>query len=69
MAALASTGGRNSRKDRPMRFKKWRLWVGGALFIGAELTLFGAAEGPQKWQWIITGTVPDFLLAVGFIIL
>jgi hypothetical protein len=52
-----------------MRFKKWRLWVGGALFIGAELTLFGAAEGPQKWQWIMTGTVPDFLLAVGFVIL
>ena len=50
-------------------FRKWRVWVGAVLFIAAELTLFGAAEGPQKWQWIMTGTVPDFLLALGFIIL
>jgi hypothetical protein len=53
-----------------MRFlKHWRALTGLGLFILAELMLFGAAEGPQKWQWIMAGSVPDFLLAAGFIFL
>ncbi|HKM65250.1 MAG TPA: hypothetical protein VJY39_22450 [Acidisphaera sp.] len=42
-------------------------WAGIALFIAAELILFGAAEGPQKWQWIMAGSVPNALLALGFV--
>jgi len=51
--------------------KKWhiRAWTGVALFIAAELILFGAAEGPQKWDWILAGTVPITLLTLGFIFL
>lgn len=42
-------------------------WAGITLFIAAELILFGAAVGPQKWQWIMAGTVPNALLALGFV--
>ncbi len=69
MEARAFAGEGSSRKERTMRFKKWRVWTGVVLFIMAELMLFGASEGPQKWQWIMAGTVPDFLLALGFIVL
>ena len=47
----------------------WRWKVGGALLIASALLLFGAAEGPQKWQWIIAGLIPDALLTVGFVFL
>ena len=46
----------------------WRPWLGCALFIAAELILFGASEGAQKWQWIEAGTVPNVLLTLGFVI-
>lgn len=47
--------------------RQWRWKVGICLFIAAELTLFGAAEGPQKWQWILAGSLPNLALTVGFI--
>lgn len=48
---------------------KFRLGAGVTLLILAELLLFGAAEGPQKWQWILWGSVPDVALTIGFVVL
>jgi hypothetical protein len=58
--------GEQTRMKLPSRR---RAWTGVVLMIVAELTLFGAAEGPEKWQWIMVGTVPDALLTLGFIFL
>lgn len=43
--------------------------TGAVLFLATEFALFGAAEGPGKWQWIEAGTVPNLLLTVGFVVL
>ena len=48
--------------------KYWRLWLGLLLFIVSELVLFGASEGAQKWGWIEAGTLPNAILALGFIV-
>ena len=44
-----------------------RAWAGVILLALSSLILFGAAEGPQKWQWIEAGLVPNLLLTLGFI--
>jgi hypothetical protein len=45
----------------------WRLWSALFLLVLTELVLFGAAEGAQKWAWIEVGTIPNVILAFGYI--
>jgi hypothetical protein len=44
----------------------WRGYVQFAVFIGAELVLFGAAEGPQKLHFMLYGTVANCMTAAAF---
>lgn len=50
-------------------FKHWRVYVGLTLLLASEFMLFGSAEGIQKWQSILWGSIPNVLLTVGFIFL
>ena len=47
--------------------RRRRAWAGAILLTLSSLILFGAAEGPQKWQWIEAGLVPNVLLTLGFV--
>ena len=49
--------------------RRQRFWLGLVLLIASAMTLAAAAEGPQKWQWILAGMVPDVLLFLGFVLL
>ena len=50
-----------------MRYiRRWRLFVGPALFLADEFTLAAAAEGIHKGAWIGYGSILNVLLTLGF---
>lgn len=44
----------------------WRAYAKGAAIVFAELVLVGAAEGPQKFQFMELGTVSIAIVAATF---
>jgi hypothetical protein len=46
--------------------RNWRVYAKAASIVVAELVLAGAAEGPQKLQFIGYGTAAITLVAITF---
>jgi len=49
-------------------YHHWRFWVGILLWLIAMFSLAAAAEGINKTEWILIGTVPITFLTIGFIV-